>query len=147
MIQRIQTIFLALASAASFSLLALPFARSSKPASGVFSDQVYNIQDHVALMVAFLLGAVLSLGAIFLYQNRQAQMKLVRVAFVVLIIGLILAVVLFFNESKANEAMASVEVSAGLGLYVPILALVLKGLALRAINKDERTVRSIDRLR
>ena len=147
MIQRIQTIFLALASAASFSLLGLPFARSSQSAPGVFADQVYGIQDHVALLAAFLLGAALSLGAIFLYQNRQNQMKLVRVAYVVLMVGLILAVVLFFNESKTNQAMAAVEVEDGLGLYLPILALVLNVLALRAINKDERTVRSIDRLR
>lgn len=147
MIQRIQTIFLALAAAGSFALLALPFASSESPAPGIFSDQEYTIQDHTALLVLFLLGAILSFVAIFLFRNRPTQMKLVRLGSVVLLAALALSVILFFNEVKSNEAMASMEVNYELGLYLPVAALLFLGLALRAIRKDEQTVRSIDRLR
>lgn len=147
MIQRIQTIFLALAAVGGFALLALPFASSESAAPGIFSDQAYTIHDHTALLVLFLLGAILSLAAIFLFRNRQTQMKLVRLGFVVFVVALTLSIILFFNEAKTNEAMAAVEVNDEMGLYLPIVALLLMGLALRAIRKDEQTVRSIDRLR
>ncbi len=146
MIQRIQSIFLFLAGGASFSLLGAPFATTPEAvdASGIFSDSVFNLEDSLALLIFFLIAGALSVVAIFLFRNRKTQMMVTRFAFVVNLIGLILGIVLFMQDSGQWEGT---NVNDGLGLYLPIAACVLLILALRSIQKDDKLVRSSDRLR
>jgi len=72
------------------------------------------------------------------------QINLSRFSFIANLIGLILAIVLFFNDSKT---LGVEEPNDGIGLYMPLVALVFLLLAMRFISKDEKTVRSMDRLR
>lgn len=144
MIQRIQSIFLLLAAAALFGLFGLPFASSKASAAGLMADGLFNIQDHVGLIAAFVLGGVLAFVSIFLFKNRKLQAQLGMFAFIATIIGMILAAV-FFMQDSVN--MASVEPTDEPGLYLPILSAVLLLLAVRFIRKDEKTVKSMDRLR
>ena len=146
MIQRIQSIFLFLAGGASFSLFGLPFASTNEAVaqSSIFSDSLYNLNDQVALMVLFGLGGLLAVISIFMYKNRQLQMRLAIFSFIANLIGIVLAVVFFMQNSSA---MGNVAVNDELGIYPPILALILTLVARYFINKDEKLVRSMDRLR
>ncbi|MCF8245290.1 MAG: DUF4293 domain-containing protein [Saprospiraceae bacterium] len=146
MIQRIQSIFLLLAAASGFGVLALPFASTNEgvQSSTLFSDKVYSINDNIGLLVLFAVAGALSIAAIFLFNNRQLQMKIGRIALVSNILGIILATILFWQD-LAGIGTSAVE--DGLGGYLPFLFIIFSALALRAIKKDETLVRSADRLR
>jgi len=149
MIQRIQSIFLFLASAACFALFGLPFASTDKPVanSELFSDAAYQITDHIALIILFAGSGLLSLAAIFLFNNRPLQINLSRVAFIAAIIGFVLGIILFLNDGMVQNGDNLPAPSDGIGSALPILSGILILLAMRAINKDEKLVRSSDRLR
>lgn len=147
MIQRIQSIYLLLASACSFTLFAFPFASVDKTVadSALFSnDTVYNLSDNTALLAIYCLAGAIALISIFLFNNRNRQKSVARVAAVFNLIGIVLAVVLFMQDSVMDSGVAPND---GVGLYTPILGFVLILLAVRAIGKDEAMVRGMDRLR
>lgn len=146
MIQRIQTIFLFLAAACAFGLFGLPFATStqSAEATSLFADGVYNIQDNVALIALFCAAGALSLISIFLYNNRKQQLLLGRFSIIADIIGIVVVLVLLYQDGM-NAGAAEVEEQMGVGL--PVLFLVFAFLAQRYIGKDDKLVKSMDRLR
>jgi hypothetical protein len=75
MIQRIQSVFLLLAAASFGGLLSFPLAISDKPTAQFLADSVYDITDHIALLVLTILGIAISLITIFLFRNRPLQLK------------------------------------------------------------------------
>ena len=146
MIQRVQSIFLLLAAVASFSLFAVPLATSGEQVASndIFSDGVFNIMDHPGLMVFFGLAGALAAIAIFLFKNRRVQMRLTIFSVIALIIGSVLGIVYYMNNS---QDLAGVEISDQIGIFLPVISIIFSLLALRFINKDENLVRSMDRLR
>jgi len=145
MIQRIQTIFLVLAAAAFFSLFGLDFASSNTENTGFLADKAFDIQDHIALTVLAVLGGLLALAAVFLFNNRKLQMKFGYGVILLAIALPIAAIALFYSEF--NALATNVKLTYSIGLAAPILALVFTALANRFINKDEKLVKSMDRLR
>lgn len=143
MIQRIQSIFLALATAAAGGLFGLPFATTSEgmASSELFADSVFNIKDNPALMIAFLAAGALSLIAIFLFNNRKLQMTLSIASIVATVAGLGLGLFYFLSDS-ANE-----QANFGFGSILPVLMIVFLLLGWRNIKKDDKLVKSMDRLR
>lgn len=146
MIQRIQSIFLLLASLATFGLFGLPFASTPNAVgqSSLFGDTIYNLNDSIPLMIIFGVGGLLAFGAIFLFKNRKLQSNLGRFALIANIIGLVLAIILFYQDMNT---LGATEPSDEAGVYMPFIAVVFLGLALRFIGKDEKLVKSMDRLR
>ncbi len=145
MIQRIQTVFLLLAAISFFLLFQFPFAVSDIANPGFLEDKDFDIFDNIVLVVLTALGGLIALIAIFLYKNRPLQ---IRLSYLIIILGIILvlvAAVLFYNE--AANIMDKVGISDGLGLFMPVLAFIFGFLAARFIRKDEKIVRSADRLR
>lgn len=146
MIQRIQTIFLLMASAAAFGLFGLPFASTAVAinSSSLFDDQVFSITDNPALLALFCAAGGLSLISIFLFRNRKNQLLVGRIAIVADLIGLVLAIILFMQD---KDNLGNASPNDGIGLYLPLIFLVFGLLAQRFILKDEKLVRSMDRLR
>ncbi len=146
MIQRIQSVFLLLASASGFGILATSFATTPETvqASTLFSDATYSVSDNIGLLVLFALAGALALAGIFLFKNRQVQMKIGRFAIIANILGFVLAVILFWQDIANLE---TVNINDGLGAYLPFSFLVFAILALRFIKKDDTLVKSMDRLR
>lgn len=146
MIQRIQTIFLVLAAASGFGVLALPFASTdaSVQSSQLFADQAFTTGDNIGLLVLFAVAAALAVADIFLFRNRELQLKVGRMALIANILGVVLAVVLFWQDLAG---IGSNVVNDGLGVYLPMAFIVFAVLALRGIKKDEALVKSADRLR
>ncbi len=145
MIQRIQSLYLLLASGSFGATFLAPFASSALAVpETVLADQQFNALDSTAMAVLFGLAAVVALAAIFLYTNRKLQIQLSwsSLAAAVAAVG---AGILAFMQDGA--AIGNVEVSEQVGLGFPLLGAVATVLAARNINKDERLVRSADRLR
>lgn len=143
MIQRIQSIFLVLAAAALLGLFGLPFASTAEPvaASALFADQKYNILDHTALSATFIAAAVICLLSIFLFNNRKLQMRLSLLSILGALAGLVVAGILFSQDSAGQTAQL------GLGFGLPVISILLTYLAYRNIQKDDKLVKSMDRLR
>ncbi len=142
MIQRIQSIFLLLSAGASFGTLAAPFANATTAlASPIFADKVYNVQDNVALLVLFAVAGALAVASIFLYKNRTTQVRLSIIALLVNLGGLAFAIIYLLQQ--VNYA----SIAYSIGIFLPLLAVIFLWLAQRNIRKDEKLVRSMDRLR
>ena len=146
MIQRIQTIFLVLAAAGIFSVFALPFATTPEaiPTSQFFADADYDVQDHIAMLILFVLAGLLTAGAIFLFNNRPLQTKVTLFGLIANILALVATAVLYI---KFSVDTGTVEPQDGFGFYLPVVGLIFSFLAMRFIKKDEKLVRSADRLR
>lgn len=146
MIQRIQSIFLLLAGGASFSLFGLPFALTTEAVatSQLFADSAYNLMDTPALMAMFGLAGLLAIVSVFIFSNRKLQMRLIIFAFIANLLGVVLAIVFYMQNS---QDIGDTMVNDGVGMYLPLASFILLLLAYRYVNKDEKLVRSMDRLR
>jgi len=145
MIQRIQSLFLLVASLGFWSLFKLPFAESNKVASPFFEDQLLNINDHTVLLGLTILGGLLSLVTIFLFNNRKLQIRLGLLNIIFAVFIIVVAVWVIF--SKAPSIDQSIDIADKTGLYMPIISLICVVFANFFINKDEKLVQSADRLR
>ncbi len=145
MIQRIQSIFLLLAGGSFASLFGLSFATSEKATAQFLADKVYNINDHLLLLILVCLAIVVSIGSIFLFKNRGLQLRMGYFSIILSILIPLLAIGLFYGE--ASSMMSTGEINDELGIYMPILSLLFSFLAVRFIGKDEKLVQSMDRLR
>ena len=155
MIQRIQSIYLLLTALCSGLLLAAP---------------LYNIETATATYQLFLGGlvqtnpkdtiltsqpAILAVGflltlfpiiILFLYKKRPMQMRLAasammaNTAMLLLLVGVV-------NKSLEHITELHVKESYGVGLILPALSIVFLFLANKAIRKDDKLIRSADRLR
>lgn len=146
MIQRIQTIFLFLAVLAFGSLFYFPFAKTEEAYEKFLSDKVYNLADSSLLMVLVVIGICISLFAIFFYRNRPFQVKL---GWIAVIIGVLIPVLAWWELYSGTTEMGITanDYSIGIGLFLPVIIIILLMLAMRYIKKDEKLVRSSDRLR
>jgi hypothetical protein len=153
MIQRIQTLYLALASLSLGSLFMRPVAfaeltlsdgTTPAPNSGLF-DGFLNVTDNNLLMFATFLSIAALLIAIFLFSKRGLQTIFATIGN----LGSCATFVLGgFEAQKAIQALPSgVGATLSYGLAAPVLAIILSLLAIRNIRRDEKIVRSADRLR
>lgn len=149
MLQRIQSIFLLLASGATFGQFALPYlvADLNDPSRmvPVLSDGVFNPFDNIGLLGLTILSGLASFAAIWLFKNRGLQSRLTIAALLGSVLLLILAGFTAYRTLNALPPNATVHYQAGLAL--PVVALVFQWLAGRSIAKDEKLVKSMDRLR
>ncbi len=143
MIQRIQSLFLLLASIATFLEFVFPFFKGKQAATGFFADSVYTIQDHPVLLGLTVAAGALAFLTIFLFNNRSLQQKLVYLTILLSLALLVVTVVLGFQDTPNLFNSASVFI----GTFLPVIAIIFLGISLRGINKDDKLVRSMDRLR
>jgi hypothetical protein len=143
MIQRIQSIFLFLAAVAAIALYAVPIATTAEvqPASPLFADAAFEVQDGPVMMGTFGVAALMMLVTIFLFRNRILQMNLTKIALFIASVGVGVGAYRFFVDQAMEKAQPA------LGIALVLLILILGTLAHRAINKDEKLVKSVDRLR
>ena len=145
MIQRIQSIFYLLAGFSFAGLFKFPFATSVVSIPDYLNDQVYNVLDHIVMIALTGIGIIVSLAAIFLFRNRALQMRMGLLAIVISILIPLVAFLLLYTEKTAVNDTSSIN--DGIGLYLPILSLIFAVVANRFVKKDDKLVKSMDRLR
>lgn len=144
MIQRIQSIFFLLASCSFGGFFGLPFATSSQNSGMFFEDGVYNVFDNPFLMVLTVIGILLSIVAIFMYKNRTLQQRLGLLGIIISIFLPLLAALLVYKEA---DNIGTSSLNDGMGIYLPVIIIILLALAIRFVKKDDQLVKSMDRLR
>ncbi|WP_091140743.1 DUF4293 domain-containing protein [Flavobacterium caeni] len=135
MIQRIQTVYLALAL---LTTGVLPFFF---PLWTIAGKAFYFMQDQL-YVVLLGLSATLSLLGILSYKKRQHQFVIGRLN---IILNLILLGLFVYRSLNLSGGASAPE--KGIGMFLPIVSIVLLVLANKAIKKDEDLVKSVDRLR
>lgn len=136
MLQRIQTVYLLLAAAVSAGLIFVLHLWVTQEGLTVFA------KDSYFLFAMFLASALLSVLAIFMFKNRKFQFVLGRLNIIVnfILLG-------FFVYQSLNLSGETAVSEKGIGMFIPIISIVLLALANKAIKKDEELVKSVDRLR
>lgn len=137
MIQRIQTVYLALAFVVTG---VLPFVF---PLWTLSNNQPEFFMAHQVYSVLFGLSTSLSLLSVLFYKKRQHQFVLGRLNMILNLI--LLGLFVYRSLNLSGEALAVSE--KGIGMFLPIVAIVFLVLANKAIKKDEDLVKSVDRLR
>ncbi len=140
-----QSLLLLLATGSLGTLYAFPFLRATEEVeqSDFLADGQYSVLDHPANMAVFGLAGLLALITIFLFRNRKAQMRLTITTMVLILAAVLVAGVLLSQDVPE----LTFDFAIGIGTFLPILALILTGIAYRLIKKDDKLVRSMDRLR
>ena len=157
MIQRIQTVYLAIATI----LLIIPVVLASnfvslEVQSGVYHLNSLSISFENAGIAEVLMNAYPIVGALVLslflavysiaqFKNRKFQIKLVRLALVIqwVFVGLLA----FYGWKMIGLAGENFTPNFSVWGGVPFVCMILFVLAAKGIQKDEDLIRSADRLR
>ncbi len=152
MIQRIQSLYLLAVVALLIVAMSLPVAQYIYADGSVmsFTNLGIDIPDLGrerscwGMFVILLLSAVVAAATLLLFKNRMLQIRM-SIFNMVLLVGYYAAFIAFIVAY--NHRLPEASFRLGFAACLPLLALVLNWLALRAIGKDEMMVRAIDRLR
>lgn len=139
MIQRFQSLWLLLAAIFAFFTFKLPFYSGSKIIKSIRQPDV-RLDAVSQILILILTGTVILLCfmAIFLYKNRKRQLTLTVINCILSII----LIVLYFLEIQKFET-GIISLSCLFTLAIPIFLF----LAARGIWRDEKLIKSLDRLR
>jgi hypothetical protein len=139
MLQRIQTLWLLLAAICAFLTIRLSFYSGNievvgQPSSFQYLNAAFNIWILI-LTIALVCIATID---IFLYKNRKLQGRLS-------LLGILLSLLNLFLYYKQTHRFAAgnYDLTAILALAIPVFFF----LAMRGIYRDEKLVKSLDRLR
>ena len=139
MIQRFQSLWLLLAAIFAFLTFKLPFYSGSKTIKNIRQPDVrLDAASQILIMILTGIVIILCFIAIFLYKKRKRQLTLTVINS---IFSVILVVVYFMEIQKFETGIISL--SCLFTLAIPIFLF----LAARGIWKDEKLIKSLDRLR
>lgn len=166
MIQRIQSVLLAIAAMLSVGDVFLPawkysYNGETEVISGMAvtsaidagSIRHYNFWDNYAQhshIVWFSLSLIISLyliAVIFFFKNRLLQIRLCQVGVILLILQIAAQMYLTLNGPYMSLGGANASSTPQIGFALPIISLILTWIASKRIEADEKLVRSVDRLR
>ena len=138
MIQRIQTVYLLLTFVVTGVLMFFIqlWTLNTGKAFYFMQDQVYTILLGLSTMLTII--------SIISYKKRQNQFVMGRLN---IILNLILLGLFVYRSLNLSGETSNIVSEKGIGMFLPIVAIVLLVLANKAIKKDEDLVKSVDRLR
>ncbi len=139
MIQRIQSLWLFLSAAVltGFYFLSYYYANVNTIPTAI------TIGNDLVALILTTVSILLSLVTLFCFKNRHLQTRLTLLN-IFIIAGLLLYLIWYKIGSVYN---ADPNATYHFGIACPILAFIFQFPALVGIRKDEKTVRSLDRLR
>lgn len=159
MIQRIQTIWLFLASITILALFLFPYVQYFDTTGIAMALKVTGTlnssggQNQLTTSFLFILQAIVTVGlgilpiiTILNFKNRKKQINLILLQ---LFLTVLFAIWLF---ATANQAVVAINKSLGMenigigALLIPI-SLIFLLLAIKGIKKDIKLIKSVDRLR
>jgi len=160
MIQRIQSVFLALAAIAGIVML-IPFGKM--PLAKFYGETItlhfhslfvenlvpgdlspFNDYFTLPLAAGLVLIVLFATISIFLYKKRATQMMWIKVN---IFISLIVLGGYFFGYIPFLEKKLVTEAIYNFNSFLPALILMFLVLALRGVKKDDKLVKSMDRIR
>ncbi|MCF8217487.1 MAG: DUF4293 domain-containing protein [Bacteroidales bacterium] len=155
MIQRIQTVYMFLGVLVTAAIFLVPIASFGTADGEMFQyklmnfDSVFDLglkqQQLITPVITNWLTGLLLLVNIFLYKNRKLQK---RILMIIVVINLATLGSSFYvaDQIERLSTIAS-QATYQIGIYLPLVNMVLLVLANNAIRKDDKLVKSADRLR
>jgi len=155
MIQRIQTLYLAAASALAVFLMRGPIIKLIDKAGQVYelnSEGIFFLKGDITagvvekslpLTIIIYAVPVLFILAIFLFKRRKLQIRVTVFATLLSIGSFLLMLYYIFYTGKKLEA----DMVFNIKLVFPVVSAILGYLAFRNILKDELLIKSYDRIR
>jgi cytochrome c biogenesis factor len=138
MIQRQQTLWLLLSAISSLLSFMFPFVTGKLTVNEVTEEKTITAGSEFILLILTGLMLIIAAVTIFLYKNRKQQLTLC-------IIGTLLSAgVIFLYIMEVRKLTTS---TLALASILPFLALLGFILAWRNIRKDEKLIKSLDKLR
>ena len=141
MIQRIQTVWLLLAAIASFLLTRIPLFVGK--ATGM-PDRYYLATESLPLFILAVVPGIIAVVSIFLFKNRKRQLRLS-------IMGIFTSLpFLFWEMQKISDFVKVNNLTTATyywGAILPLVVFTFFVFAIRNIRKDEKLIKSLDRLR
>ena len=136
MIQRIQSVWLLIASVVTFLTLNFSFYSGTLLADNLYHQ--LNGTDNFVLMATTIALGMLTLITIFLYKTRVVQLRLCIVAIVIelLLIYLYYRETLYFTKGEYAITAAA-----------HLIIIIALALAANGISKDEKLIKDSNRLR
>ena len=138
MLQRMQTIWLLLAAVFSFLTLRLPIYNGNKMVNGINEYNMLSATSSLFLIILAVATGLIAFITVFLYKNRGMQQKLCFT-------GLLLCIIsawLYYMQIN-TFVQGAFNLWSALYFLIPLCFI----LAMRGIYKDQKLVKSIDRLR
>ncbi|MEC3880002.1 DUF4293 domain-containing protein [Parapedobacter sp. 10938] len=157
MIQRIQSVWLFLASATIFALFLFPYLQyadlggmgKALKVTGVYQGvegQAVRAEFFMLQTIATVLLGLFPLYIIFKFRQRKQQVQLIILDIVLLLLfGVWLYVSASSALAEAHQFLSARNI--GVGFFLLPISMVFLGMAMGAIRKDEKLVKSADRLR
>lgn len=155
MIQRIQSVYLLLAGVAGVLMFFFPLASYTiadlkvifglvmKEGASDMDPALFIGQWPVVLALMVLADIILVFSIIFLYRKRNPQGKLTMIA----VLFTMLIIILEFWLSDRLSGHLNTQVRYEPATFMPVISLLFLMMAYRGIRKDDKLVRSADRLR
>lgn len=138
MIQRQQSLWLLLSAISAFLTFKLPFYNGTVKPDASNPTPYIEAGDNFFLLMLTAIVLILAVVTIFMYKNRKTQLKMAAGGAA---ISLIIIVLYFSAMSRFS--------SGGISIWALFAFAVLAGfiMAARGIWKDEKLVKSLDKLR
>lgn len=143
MIQRVQSIYLLLAVVVA-GILPIYLPLWGQADEMVYSLDLLTNEDLILKVIpfGFIGSSLLGLLGILLFKNRSKQITVNRLNIAVNF--LLLGIMVYHLLNLPGEGLSSEK---GIGVFIPIVVIVMVALANKGIIKDEKLVKSVDRLR
>ena len=148
MIQRIQTIYLLIVAVVMIAMVFFPLGYLYPEGGGVSMFDAFGMhgQDHALTWFLFVLpvsSLLLSVLTIFFYKRRKLQIKLGYLTLFIIVLIYIVGIFFLWELKQQHPATISFTIIC----IFPLIAFILEALAIRGIKKDEKLIRSLNRLR
>ena len=149
MIQRIQSLYLLLAAIAGIAVARFDLWKATFTQGTVAGTDTFNATSNYMVFIVLIISILLSVGCIFLYKNRKLRFRL-TVVNLLLSVGIMALIYLKIQDSAQKLSAGgavSIRGSYLIPAFLPVVMIVCLFLAARGIYKDEKLIKSLDRLR
>lgn len=157
MLQRVQTIWLLFASIVLLGLFVFPYINYIDLVGlgkqilvtgeyGAVNNEVLKQEGFILQIIATIVLALIPIFIIFQFKNRTLQVKLIYVEmFLIVLFGLWLYLSASNTLSLINQKIDSKNI--GVGIFLLPVSIIFLSMAIAGIRKDEKLIKSADRLR
>lgn len=144
MIQRIQTLWLFVAALVNMGLFYFCLYSMHTTVNGADTITCFRVNDRYVMMLMALVIIVLPLVTIFLFKHRKRQRGIIALT-IVANISFITAVLMKIENLRNTPGFTSGSYQ--VWAFLPVVSIIFLFMALKGIRKDEKLLKSLERLR
>ncbi len=145
MIQRKQSLWLLLAALVNCCILFLDLYRWHESNNGTDVLHQLKVTDHFPSLLLVLVMTALPAVTVFMYRQRKRQINMSLLS--ILVTAGFIALMLVRVSALGSMTPPPLSGSYWVGSVLPVISLVFIVLAIVGIRKDDKLVKSMDRLR